>query len=320
MDDITPRAADRPRLLRRAGPSEPVDAAAIFTAIAATQSPKWRLQHMFSAAKFVVAGSIVALFGGFLLAGLLTQPSEPLPPAASSASASPEAVPSVGPTTNDLLPGVDLVTEEVEPGVFRVLRDSVRDLAGVRPKGMSVGQDRSVWLWTETPGLRISQGARGAATLLELGEPGETRFDPPASSTRASPPSMPTARSGARTTPMATRVVASRASTARSGPGTRGLTEPTPTSSASRRRSMARSWWRDVSRAGVAHGSHGSRMASGPSCPRTSMCPVMLYCTCIWGLAPTALSGSDAAPITPAPAGGRPVPGSCTPTARHGRS
>ena len=166
-------------LLRRAGPSELVDDAAIFTAITATQSPKWRFQNMFSAAKYVVAGAIVALFGGFLLAGVLTQPSEPLPPAASSASASPEAVPSVGPTTNDLLPGVDLVTEEVEPGVFRVLRDSVRDLAGVRPKGMSVGQDRSVWLWTETPGLRISQGARGAATLLELGEPGETRFDPP---------------------------------------------------------------------------------------------------------------------------------------------
>ena len=47
---------------------------------------------MFSATKFVVAGAIVALFGGFLLAGVLTQPSdEPLPPAAASASSSSDA-------------------------------------------------------------------------------------------------------------------------------------------------------------------------------------------------------------------------------------
>jgi len=49
---------------------------------------------MFSATKFVVAGVIVVLFGGFLLAGVLTQPQseEPLPVGA-SASASPEATP-----------------------------------------------------------------------------------------------------------------------------------------------------------------------------------------------------------------------------------
>jgi hypothetical protein len=33
----------------------------------------WRFQSMFSATKFVVAGVIVALFGGFLLSGVLTQ-------------------------------------------------------------------------------------------------------------------------------------------------------------------------------------------------------------------------------------------------------
>ena len=71
------------------GPSEPVDDAAIFTAITATQSPKWRFQSMFSATKFVVAGAIVALFGGFLLAGVLTQqPSEELVPAAATDNAS----------------------------------------------------------------------------------------------------------------------------------------------------------------------------------------------------------------------------------------
>jgi hypothetical protein len=33
-----------------------------------------------------------------------------------------------GTTTPDLLPGVDLLTEEVEPGVYRVVSDGVRDL------------------------------------------------------------------------------------------------------------------------------------------------------------------------------------------------
>jgi hypothetical protein len=51
---------------------------------AATQSPKWRFQSMFSATKFVVAGVIVALFGGFLLSGVLTtQQQESVPGAAS---------------------------------------------------------------------------------------------------------------------------------------------------------------------------------------------------------------------------------------------
>jgi hypothetical protein len=49
------------------GPEHPVDDAAILTAITAAQSPKWRFQSMFSATKFVVAGVIVALFGGVLL-------------------------------------------------------------------------------------------------------------------------------------------------------------------------------------------------------------------------------------------------------------
>jgi hypothetical protein len=56
----------------------------------------------------------------------------------------------------------------------------VRDLAAIGPHGMTVGQDRSVWLWTEAPGRRIDSGyqAGGAAILLKLGASGETRFDP----------------------------------------------------------------------------------------------------------------------------------------------
>ena len=38
----------------------------------ATQSPKWRFPSLFSVARIAVAGAIVALFGGFLLQGVLT--------------------------------------------------------------------------------------------------------------------------------------------------------------------------------------------------------------------------------------------------------
>ncbi len=54
-----------------------------------------RFPSMFSALKFVVAGVIVALFGGFLLSGVLTQPpsDEPLPAVGASASATAQAEP-----------------------------------------------------------------------------------------------------------------------------------------------------------------------------------------------------------------------------------
>ena len=69
--------------LRDAGPSEPVDDLAIFESVtAANQSQRWGFT-MFSAVKFVAAAAIVALFGGFLLAGILTtqQDGEVLPAA-----------------------------------------------------------------------------------------------------------------------------------------------------------------------------------------------------------------------------------------------
>jgi len=146
MDDM--QAFERrvdDEMLRRAGPSLPVDNLAITDAVMTpTQSPKWRFQSMFSATKFVVAGAIVALFGGFLLSGVLTTPQlDEMVPAAVTASPSPET---------DLLPGVDLVTEEVEPGVFRVLSDGtdndMLDVA-IMPHGSNqvvAGQDGSVWV------------------------------------------------------------------------------------------------------------------------------------------------------------------------------
>ena len=118
-----------------AGPSRPVDVVAI-TRAASTQPPQWRVQPMFSATKFVVAGVIVALFGGFGLAGVLTQRPAVLPVPAVTTTASPAASASVDPSstptssiTTDLLPGVNLVTQEVEPGVSLIVSDGVRDLA-----------------------------------------------------------------------------------------------------------------------------------------------------------------------------------------------
>ena len=90
---------------------------------------------MFSATKFVVAGAIVALFGGFLLAGVLTQPSDEMAPAAVTASPSPV-------TTEELLSG--MVTEEVEPGVLRIRDDAVR-FPGVR--GPAISPTGRLWLF-----------------------------------------------------------------------------------------------------------------------------------------------------------------------------
>ena len=70
MDDMQTFEREIAGVIRRAiSPARPVDAMAVARA-AATQSPKRRFQSMFSATKYVVAGVIVALFGGFLLVTL----------------------------------------------------------------------------------------------------------------------------------------------------------------------------------------------------------------------------------------------------------
>jgi len=94
---------------------------------------------MFSATKFLIAGAIVALIGGYLLTGPLTQQPSDVPSAA-GATGSP------GPAT-ELPPGVDLVTEEIEPGVVRVISDGHR---AISPTGIDsrvvVRADGRVWI------------------------------------------------------------------------------------------------------------------------------------------------------------------------------
>ena len=77
------------RLQHLAGPEPFVDVSASVRA-ATTAVPKTRLLAMFGATRFVVASVIVALFGGFLLAGALTtQTSDETPAVGASPSASP---------------------------------------------------------------------------------------------------------------------------------------------------------------------------------------------------------------------------------------
>jgi hypothetical protein len=160
MDDMT--AFDRQiagEVLLGAGPSEPVDDLAVFDAvIAANRRQGWGFT-MFSALKFVTAAAIVALFGGFLLAGVFTtQQGDEVAPAAVSASPTavddatqpPDAAPSPM-TTDELLSS--MVTEEVGPGVYRVANDGVRDLGAAA--AIVAGYDDGIWLLRDDEFFRL---------------------------------------------------------------------------------------------------------------------------------------------------------------------
>ncbi len=100
---------------------------------------------VFSAVKFIAASVIVALFGGFLLAGILTtQRGDQMAPAAVTEPPSPV-------TTKAFLS--TMVTEEVEPGVLRVINDGYRDLTtSTDPmRRFTFGAARADYLY---PGLR----------------------------------------------------------------------------------------------------------------------------------------------------------------------
>jgi hypothetical protein len=190
MDDMTAFEHQIGTVLdRMGGPKPAFDAMAIANrAVTSTPTGRWssiarRVRggtttpmeagfSMFSALKFIAAGVIVALFGGFLLAGVLTtpQPDEVAPAAVTEsptpgavASGSPEpavtSVSSEAPTTSvvrsDILPGVALTVEEVKPGVYRVISDGVRDVASrhvdVESDYVRVGGDGSVWSFITQP-------------------------------------------------------------------------------------------------------------------------------------------------------------------------
>ncbi len=132
------------RLELLAGPEPHVDAMSS-TRTAKTIASARRPFGMFSALRFVAAAVIVALFGSFLLAGVLTTPtSDEMAPAGVTESPAPM-------TTEALLS--TMVTEEVEPGVLRVINDGFRDLTTPTDpmRRFTAGAARADYLY---PGLR----------------------------------------------------------------------------------------------------------------------------------------------------------------------
>ncbi len=81
-----------------AGPVLPVDDRAIFERASAAGPPRWHPQPFLRMTSYIAAGTIVALFGGILLVGVVTQPTGDGFPVAPGGSTSAEGTPSTGPT------------------------------------------------------------------------------------------------------------------------------------------------------------------------------------------------------------------------------
>jgi hypothetical protein len=62
----------------------------------------------------------------------------------------------VSTATEELLTG--LATEEVEPGVYRVVNDGVRDLASMNNRDIVAGHDGGIWLLQDDEFLRLGSG------------------------------------------------------------------------------------------------------------------------------------------------------------------
>jgi hypothetical protein len=160
---------------------------------------------MFSATKFAVAGAIVALFGGFLLAGVLTQPSDEVVPAAVSPSATaptdaatPEPTIAAETTArDDLLPSVDLDTEEVQPGVYKIIGDGAGHDLRRNVWGVEAAEDGKVFIEKhrvigyagprdpgEGPDENEVEPVVRDSRIIELGKPGVV-YEPPRKAARA---------------------------------------------------------------------------------------------------------------------------------------
>lgn len=95
LNEIERAVADE--LRRDAGPLLPVDDRAVYESVSTHGRPRWNAS-LLRFTTYLAAGLIVALFGGFLIVGVATQPSGDGIPVAPGGSAPPEGTPSVGPT------------------------------------------------------------------------------------------------------------------------------------------------------------------------------------------------------------------------------
>ncbi|MGI9642242.1 MAG: hypothetical protein ACR2N9_05615 [Acidimicrobiia bacterium] len=177
-------------VVAEAGPEPRFDAMSVSRSVT-THSPTRRFQSMFSATKLVVAGAVVALFGGFLLSGVLTtQQSDPQPPAAAAsatASASPAPVPVTtvtgrygvdfdvdpGPTTTALPGGGErsislfphLPIEVSDPRIDGnvLLQEIVDDHPDVRYRMMNLRLETADGAWQAEPVTSIDDGSTPGA-------------------------------------------------------------------------------------------------------------------------------------------------------------
>lgn len=111
--------------------------------------PDWTSRYVFDATKLLVAGVIVALFGGLVLAGVLTPSRETEALIAGSTPTTSTTAP-VESIQAELLPSVELVTQQVSPTVFRVVDDGPgHDLSHIWQ--VDVDQNDAVWILTMQP-------------------------------------------------------------------------------------------------------------------------------------------------------------------------
>jgi hypothetical protein len=125
-----------------AGPGRRIDTMAMVQ-VASTRSSRSAAVSRFSVARLAVVGAIV-VFGAFILVRLPAVPRQDTRPAAASESPAPTV-------TVQPIPGV--VSEEIEPGVLRIIRDDAgHDLDERHPDfrydldSIAIGPDGTVWL------------------------------------------------------------------------------------------------------------------------------------------------------------------------------
>ncbi len=112
-----------------------------------TTAPTGRSRTMFSATRLVAALAIVALGTGTLFF---------------AASPGPASVVSPSPSSMTWTPPAGLITEEVEPGVLRVVDDGAgHDLVTEPPLGLEFSPDGRLWL--------LEGGTEGIRSMVELG-------------------------------------------------------------------------------------------------------------------------------------------------------
>jgi hypothetical protein len=125
-----------------AGPGRRIDSMAMVRAVS-TRSSRLAAVSRFSVARLAVVSAIV-VFGAFILVRVPAAPREDTAPAAATQSPTPTV-------TVQPIPG--LVSNEIEPGVLRIVRDDAgHDLDERHPDfrydldGIAIGPDGTVWL------------------------------------------------------------------------------------------------------------------------------------------------------------------------------